>query len=479
MQQVAEKLATRNIQQLGRRLRDAIGDEKVKDDELVRISYASDVSPVGPRKPAFVVLPEQRDDVVAVLKIASEYRIPVAVMGGGINASGNTVPSEDGILMDIKRMDRILEINTDSGYALIEAGVNHARLSAALREKGYRMHMNTAPAGATALGGSLARGTGSLTARHFDSIVDLEVVLPDGTVFNTGSSMFPKAGHHLRYGPFPDLAGLLTCSYGTLGVITKASFRIYPINESNRVHLAGFDEFGHAVDYIKDLLHNNIPEHCIIWSWQVPKSFEVTIKDGQFWVPPEARLDPRKPPEGIPYNVVTSFLSGYEETMQSHEKVCAKVAAKHGGRAIPEDEARRILPAGVAGWNELYARYRPMPPDFFGLGQYLVWIMLAEPRNIKKIERMLVDELADLNIPPICYYAQPFDFGRSIFFRIFCFPDPADREMVQTVRDKYQRLFQTAMENYGAVPFRFKYGFPSLEDAGAYGEVLKRIKKAL
>ncbi|MBI2993180.1 MAG: FAD-binding oxidoreductase, partial [Gammaproteobacteria bacterium] len=47
------------------------------------------------------------------------------------------------------------------------------------------------------------------------------------------------------------------------------------------------------------------------------------------------------------------------------------------------------------------------------------------------------------------------------------------------VRDKYQRLFQTAMENYGAVPFRFKYGFPSLEDAGAYGEVLKRIKKAL
>jgi FAD/FMN-containing dehydrogenase len=477
--QTAEKIASSVIDLVGEQLRQAIGAEKVKDDELVRITYASDVSPVAPRIPAYVVLPTEREDVVATLRIANEHRIPVGVMAGGINAGGNSIPSKDGILLDLKSMDRILEINTDSGYALIEPGVNQDQLSSALREQGFRMHMTTAPGGATALGGSMARGTGSLTTRHFDSIVDLEVVLADGTVFNTGSSLFPNAGYHLRYGPFPDLAGLLTCSYGTLGVITKASFRIYPINEANRVNLAGFDDFSSALDYAKDLINNNIPEHCIIWSWQVPKSFEVAIKDGEFYVPPEARLDPRKPPEDIPYNVVTSFLSGYEETMQSHEKVCAKVAEKYGGRAIGEEEAKRILPAGVVGWHELYARYRPMPPNFFGLGQYMVWIMLAEPKDVKHIEKLLVDELAELNVPPICYYAQPFDYGRSIFFRIFCFPDPADKSKIEQVRNTYQRLYRTAMENYGAVPMRYKMGFPTLDDAGSYGDVLRKIKKTL
>jgi FAD/FMN-containing dehydrogenase len=475
----AEKIDVTTIDQIGVELRAAIGGNKVKDDELVLVSYASDVSPVPPRRPSYVVLPEERDDVVATLKIANEYNIPVGVMAGGINAGGNAIPSEGGILLDLKRMDRIVEINTDSGYAIIEPGVTQDQLSVALREKGYRMHMTTAPGGATALGGSLARGTGSLTTRHFDSIVDLEVVLPDGTVFNTGSSMFPHAGPHLRYGPFPDVAGLLTCSYGTMGVITRASFRIYPINEANRVHLAGFDDFSSALDYAKDLIDNNIPEHCIIWFWQVPKSFEVTIRDGEFWVPPEARGDPRKPPECIPYNIVTTFMSGYEETMQSHESVCAKVAKKHGGRALTDEDAEKHLPAGVAGWHELYARYRPMPPDFFGLGQYMVWITLAEPKDIKEIEKLLVGELSDLNVPPVCYYAQPFDFGRSIFFRIFVFPDPKDTEKVAKVRSTYEDLYKTAMEQYGAVPMRYKMGFPTLDDTGSYGDVLKRIKSVL
>lgn len=475
----AEKFDVSTIDQIGHQLMEAIGEHKVKDDELVLVSYAGDISPIPPRRPSFVVLPEERDDVVATLKIANEHKIPVGVMGGGINAGGNAIPSEGGILLDLKRLDTIIEINTDSGYALIEAGVNQDTLSAALREKGYRMHMNTAPGGATALGGSLARGTGSLTNRHFDSIVDLEVVLADGTVFNTGSSMFPNAGPHLRYGPFPDVAGLLTCSYGTLGVITRASFRIYPINEANRVHLAGFDDFSSALDYVKDLIDNNIPEHCIIWSWQLYKSFEVTVKDREFYVPPESRLDPREPPEGIPYNMVTSFLSGYEETMQSHEMVCEKVAKKYGGRVVPEDEAKKVLPGGVGGWHELYARYRPLPPDFFGLGQYMVWITLSEPKDVKQIEKLLVDELGDLNVPPVCYYAQPFDFGRSIFFRIFVFPHPEDTETVGKVRAKYQQLYTTAMENYGAVPMRYKLGFPTLDDVGSYGDVLKRIKSAL
>jgi FAD/FMN-containing dehydrogenase len=98
---------------------------------------------------------------------------------------------------------------------------------------------------------------------------------------------------------------------------------------------------------------------------------------------------------------------------------------------------------------------------------------------VKKVEKMMVSELGDLNIPPICYYAQPFDYGRSIFFRVFCFPDVDDKAMIQKVLDTYQRLFEKARDNYGAVPMRYRMGRPTLDEVGEYGQVLKRIKKVL
>lgn len=472
-------MALGELELVGQKLREAIGADSVFDDELVLVTYASDISPVPPRRPTFVVMPAKRDDVVAILKIAGEHEIPVGVMAGGVNATGTAIPPEGGIAIDLKRMDRIIEINTDSGYALIEPGVHQDQLSAALREKGYRMHITTAPGGATPLGGSLQRPSGSLSNRHLDHVVDLEVVLADGTVFNTGSSLFPNAGYHLRYGPFPDLAGLFMCAYGTLGIVTLASLRIYPINEANRIHLAAFDDFASAVDYMKDLINNNIPEHCIIWNWQLYKAFELTIREGQWQVPAAVKLDPRQPPDGIPYNIVTSFLSGYEETMLAHESVCEQVARKYHGRALSEEEAERIAPGGMAGWTELYKNYHPVPPNFFALGQYLAWITFSEPKDVKKLERFAVETLANLNIPPVCYYAQPFDFGRSIFFRIFCFPDPKTPDKVQEVLRTYRGMFETAMRDYGAVPMRYKFGWPSLDDAGSYGEVLKKIKTTL
>lgn len=460
------------------KLRDAIGDKKVKDDELVLITYASDISPVPPQKPAFVVFPENRDDVVAVLRTVNEYKVPVTVMSGGVNVVGACIPSKDGIVIDLRRMDRIIEINTDSGYAVVEPGVNFDRFSAALAEKGFRCHIPTAPGGASPLGNYISRPSGSLSNRHLDSIVDLEVVLADGTFFNTGSSQFPHVGRSLRYGPFPDLAGLFCCAYGTLGVITKAALRIYPINESNRIHLAAFDKFGNAVDYVKDLIGNNIPEHCIIWNWQLFKSFEVNLVGGEYKIPPEIRLDPRKPPKGLPYNIVTTFMSGYEESMRTNDRICRKVAAKYGGKVLSKKEAQALIPGGLWGWTELYGKYHPVEPTFFGLGRYLAWIVLTEPKLVKEIEKWAVEEFSKFKTSPVCYYSQPFDFGRSMFFRIFCFPDPKNQKLVDHIVAKYREMFQVAMNRYGAVPLRVKSGYPPLELTGSYSDVLTRIKKA-
>jgi FAD/FMN-containing dehydrogenase len=463
----------------GKELKAAIGKDKVKDNDIVLVTYMFDTSPVPHRKPGFVVLPESKEDVIATLKLANKHNIPVTVMAGGVSMAGYSIPSKDGIVLDMHRMDRIIEINTDSGYAVVEPGCSFDKLTAALREQGFRTLIPTAPGSSSAMGNALGRPSNSLCNRHLDAVVDLEVVLPDGIEFSTGSSHFPHAGSSLRYGPFTDIAGLYTCGYGTMGIITRAALRIYPINESNRVNIAAFNSFAEAVDFVKDIIANNIPEHCIIWNWQLYQTFAVDTSNPNFVIPDMLRSDPRTPPEGVPYCIVTTFLSGYEEMMVASERVCAKVARKHHGRTLSAKEINELIPIPMAGWHELYANYHQIEPTFFGIGKYMVWIMFAEPKDVKEMEKYAVEELSKLGVAPVCYYSQPFDFGRSIFFRIFAFPNPRDGELIEKVGSKFNEMFSVAMERYGAIPMRHKKQFTCIDQTGGYYEVLKRIKKAL
>ena len=459
------------------KLRGALGTDRVKDDDIVLVTYASDPPPIY-RKPSFVVLPENKEHVKATLMIANEHNIPVTPMLRGVNIAGYTLPSEGGILLDLRRMNKIIEINTDSGYAVVEAGIKFDKLTTALLEKGFRTLIPTAPGGSAVVGNALSRPTNSLCTRHLDAIIDLEVVLPDGTIFNTGSSQFAHSGSHMRYGPHPDLAGLFTCAYGTMGIVTKAAIRIYPINEANRVSLAAFDSFAAAVDFVKDIINNNIPEHCIIWNWQLYDTFAIDTSKPEMVIPPHLKADPRQAPQGKPYCMVTTFMSGYEETMMAHEKVLAKVALKYGGRALTDEEAEELLPVAKAGWDILYGKYHQIEPAFFGLGRYMVWIMLTEPRQVKEMEKWAVEELAKVGVTPVCYYAQPLDFGRSIFFRIFCFPDPYNQELIDKVTANYQKMFHTAMERYGAIPMRHKAQYRTIHLTNGYYEALKKVKRA-
>lgn len=462
-----------------------VGVGKVKDDEAILVSYGFDSSIAPFSKPSLVVLPESRDDVREVLIAANRERIPVTVMAGGVNVGGMCVPSEGGIVLDFRNMDRILEINTDSGYAVIEPGVIFDRFTSALREVGFKCHVPTAPGGATPLGNYLLQPSGSLANRHLDPIIELEVVLPDGLIFHTGSAAFPSENPkpYRRYGPFPDIAGLLTCAYGTLGIITKASVRIYPRNESVRVNLTAFDDYASAEKFTKDIIGANIPEHCIIWSWQFYKSYDISFADiSNPYIPPELYSDPRKAPEGLPYNIVTTFMSGYTEVMDAAEAACARVAMKYGGRALSWEELEKIAPGAVRSWKQFYIEHHQPRMEHnkkFGLGRYAAWIAIAEPKDVAEIEPWAVEEMHKLGAAPLMYYSQPFDFGRCMFFRMFSFFDPQNQELLDKVKDTYTEMYATIMKKYGATPERYRRDPAMIQQLGNYYEFLKRIKKAV
>jgi FAD/FMN-containing dehydrogenase len=467
-------------------LKKAIGGEKIKTDDIVLVTYGSDISVTPYQKPDLVILPRSSNDVREVLKIANKHKIPVTVMSGGVNVSGLTIPVEGGVLLDLRCMNKIVEINTDSGYGVIEPGVTFDQFTAALAEKGFRCQISTGPGGSTPLGNYLMRPSGSMSNRHLDPILSLEVFLPDGSVVNTGSNQFPDAGSFMRYGPHPDFTGLFCCSFGTLGVVTKAAVRIYPINESNRVILAGFDSYESSVKYVKEIINNNIPEHCIIWSWTHYMGYEVGASSNgiKFSFPAKLKGDPKAPPKGVPYNLVTTFMSGYEESMLMNEKILSRIARRYGGRILSKEEAKRMSPSMCSAWKYFYEEYhqpRMEGMKKWGLGRYMAWIVNAEPKDIVEIESFAVDKLFATGARPVCYYSMPFDFGRSMFFRLFTYADRGDKKLAEKIQKTFKEMYDTAMKRYNAVPFRYRgvTGKSWLEQTPEFYIFYKKIKKAL
>lgn len=454
-------------------LRQKLGQSKVKDDEPALVTYAFDSSIAPFSKPSLVVLPESTEDVRQLLIAANRERMPVTVMSGGVNIGGQSVPSAGGILLDFRNMNKVLEIDTDAGYAVIEPGVTFDAFTAALHEKGFRCHIPTSPGGSTPLGNALLNPSGSLSNRQLDALLSVEAVLPDGTVVKTGSEAFPSpaAKSYRRYGPFPDLTGLFCCAYGTLGIITRASVRIYPINESTKLHLAAFDNFESAVKFVKDVVNNNIPESCIIWSWQFYKTYDISYPTfANPDVPKELFTDPRTPPKGIPYNIVTSFLSGYREMTEAADRMCGKVAKKYGGKAVSKVEMEQISPGAVRAWRDFYLEYHHPKMEHnkkYGLGRYMALLINAEPKDTIEVEKWVMKEMHDLGVEPVCYYSQPFDFGRYMMFRTFAYFNPQDQKLLEKVSGTFKRLYDATLEKYGATPERYRRDPSMLKNLGA------------
>jgi FAD/FMN-containing dehydrogenase len=309
-------------------------------------------------------------------------------------------------------------------------------------------------------------------------------VLPDGTIVRTGSSAFPFCGSYLRYGPFPDLTGLFCLSYGTLGVVTKAAVRIYPINESIKVPIVAFEDFSNSVGFVKDVCRRNIAEHCIIWNRHLYKSYEIDFSSkNELLVPEVLYEDPRVSSSSLPYNLVTVMMSGYQEDMEAHAKVLDKISAAHSGHVFSKEEIEKCVAKASRSWELFYADYHIPTMDQvrkYGLGRYVAWIVTAEPKNIVSIEKEAIQALDNLKARPICYYSMPFDYSRGIFFRIFSYVNPQDKELLTNVRTLYKDMYSWAMKKYGATPFRHKARDPDFfAMTGGYQTLLRTIKKVI
>ncbi len=213
----------------------AVGTEYITDKDFMKAAYSRNVDPAFPdRWPDIIVRPETTEEVSDIVKIANKYKIPIVPRGGGADLVGGAT-IEGGILIDLTRMNKIIEINEKDFYCEVECGVTWGALLSEL----YKIGLTTGVLGpgsgfSATIGGGLSNSTAGFGSTKYGLVPNIclgvEVVLPNpqGTIIWTGAASNRYAKPFCRYGVAPDFTGLFMGDAGTMGIKTKCSLRLFP-----------------------------------------------------------------------------------------------------------------------------------------------------------------------------------------------------------------------------------------------------------
>ncbi|EKP95716.1 FAD-binding oxidoreductase [Thermaerobacter subterraneus] len=236
-------------------LRARLGDpRKVTTGRAAREHHSRDFSYHPPHLPDAVVYPESTADVQAVLEWAARHRVAVVPFGVGSSLEGHTVPLAGGISLDLTRMDAILEVRPEDFLVRVQPGITRSRLNQRLAREGLFFPVD--PGADATIGGMIANNASGTSAVRYGAmkhqVLGLEVVLAGGRVLRTGSrAVKSSAGYNLT--------ALFVGSEGTLGVVTEAILRIYPLPEFVLAARASFPDVEAAARVAVALIRAGVP----------------------------------------------------------------------------------------------------------------------------------------------------------------------------------------------------------------------------
>ena len=204
--------------------------------------------------PDAIAWPESAEEVARVLKWAGKNGVPVIPFGAGSGVCGGTVPIKGGLILDLKRMDKIIGIDENSLLATVQSGIMGEILERRLNERGFSLGHFPSSIYCSTLGGWLAgRSAGQLSTKYGkieDMVLGLEVVLPSGEIMNT--RVTPRAATG------PDLKQLFVGSEGIFGVITQATMEIHREPETRTFFAMEFKGISPALGAIRTVLQRGI-----------------------------------------------------------------------------------------------------------------------------------------------------------------------------------------------------------------------------
>ncbi len=250
--------------------RTVVGEQYVLLDNEDLLAVSKDETENLVYVPEAVVQPHNADEISLLLKYCNEHKIPVTTRGAGTGLSGGALAVAGGLVLDTKRLNKIVGIDTDNFQVTVEPGVITQELQDAVKEKGLFYPPDPASKGSCFIGGNVAENSGGPKAVKYgvvkDYVLNLEVVLADGTIMWTGANVLKNATGY-------NLTQLIVGSEGTLAVITKIVLRLIPAPQFDMLVLVPFKSATAACEAVNKIMLSGV----------IPSGLEFMERDAIEW----------------------------------------------------------------------------------------------------------------------------------------------------------------------------------------------------
>ncbi|MBW2058661.1 MAG: FAD-binding oxidoreductase [Deltaproteobacteria bacterium] len=459
-----------------------VGEENFSADEVDLIPYTRDsYSALMGRDipmPDCVVLPEHAGEVQSIVAVANEYGLPLYPRSFGVNIAGAAIPYGGGIVIDLKRMNRIHEVNPETMTATIEPGVTWGALRKAARPKGLD---------AIAIGGPYCVGpvgnflftniTHYATVYSMDRAVTFEAVLPNGEIIRTGSQatrIGSELNPYFRYAYGPDVAGLFRGSMGNYGIITKMVIRLRPIGKIEESLIYGFNDLDSALRTMQSIERLEITRSNVVYNKDMAMHAALSPEEQRR---PEER---RRVLDALPPYIMVPGIKGDERLIGIYREIMGEeVAAKNGTLlGLAPEIADPVITLAEGASNVSLRMYAP----FSGFGAAIGCL------PVTKVVKM-TDEVIELAEKfdvrdPLSGERQypelviiPYDRCSTVYVEQELLYDPADQEETRKVFECIREVYRVMVLKYGAVHTIPNRSFLDRVALPSYSNLIRGIKK--
>lgn len=320
------------INKIIQKLKKVVGDEaRVLTEVGDLYSFSFDAS-FGAYRPDIVCQPTATEEVVEIIKIASEYAVPIIARGRGTSLSGGPLPVKGGIVLDFSLWDTKLEVDPDNLIAVVSPGVITSHINDKAGDFGLMYPPDPSSAHVSTIGGNLAENAGGPRGLKYgvtkDYVLGLEIVTADGKVVRTGGKTVKNVTGY-------DLTKLIVGSEGTLCVITEATLRLVPKPPATKTAMVLFDEIIASGRAISEVLSSGI----------LPSKMEIMDQHSIVAVEEYARLGLPTDVEAILLIELDGHPLAIEEEMSQVADVCRSVGARRVQVARDHEEAEQLWQA--------------------------------------------------------------------------------------------------------------------------------------
>jgi glycolate dehydrogenase FAD-linked subunit len=282
-------------------------------EEMLLYEYDGSVE-IG--RPQCVVFPRSAEQVKRIVELAITFKTPIIGRGAGTGLSGGALARHGGIIVSFARMNRILEIDMENQYAVVQPGVVNSDLSAAVAHAGLHFAPDPSSQRACTIGGNVSENAGGphtlaygVTTNH---ILGLELVLPTGEQIRVGGNSGDAPGY--------DLCGLFVGSEGTLALVTEITVRLTRLPEAVKTLLAVFDTVDDATETVAEITARGItPAACEMFDGWTLRAVEDFVHAGY---PTDSAA------------VLLIDVDGLREAAAEHAENVTEVCRRHRAREV-------------------------------------------------------------------------------------------------------------------------------------------------